>query len=396
MSNTEIQSSPTERSYEYEDTSLLNILQVIADNLRLLVIAPIGIGLLSLGISFVIPPTFTANTKFLPPQQQQSAAASMLQSLGAIGGLAGAAAGLKNPSDQYVAFLKTRAVQDAIISRFDLQNRYDNKYLEDTRKSLQKKSTISAGKDNIITLEVEDRDPTTAAAIANAYVEELGHLLNHLAVTEAQQRRLFFEKQLDATKKKLDSAEQALVASGVSVAALNINPTIALEGPARLRAQATAQEVKLAAMRSYLTDNAPEFRQAMSELMALRTQLAKVEKEQANSPTTKGNGDYISKYREYKYQETLLDLFTRQFEIAKVDESREGATIQIIDTAQKPEKKSKPKKAIIAITSTAGAFFLILIFTLIRNALIKREADPQNAAQLEMLRQSFRNAFKIR
>ncbi|WP_343589071.1 Wzz/FepE/Etk N-terminal domain-containing protein [Paracidovorax wautersii] len=380
-------------SVDDDGISLLDMLQVIADNLRLLVLGPLLVGLVALGISFTIRPTFTASTKFLPPQQQQGAAASMLQSLGALGGLAGAATGLKNPSDQYVAFLKTRSVQDALIQRFDLQQRYEKEYLESTRKELEKNSLVSAGKDNIITIQVDDKDPKVATDMANAYIEELGHLLDRLAVTEAQQRRLFFEKQLSETKLKLNDAEKALAASGVSAAALNSNPVIALEGPARLRAQATAQEVKIASMRSYLTERAPEFRQALSELSALRTQLAKAEKEQASGNNASGSGDYINKYREYKYQETLLELFTRQFELAKVDESREGAIVQVIDTAQIPERKSKPTRSIIAIGSAVVALFLLLIFVFTRNALHAIEHDPVKSPRIARLRQSVRAAF---
>ncbi len=380
-------------SVDDDGVSLLDVLQVIVDNLRLLVLGPLLIGLLALGISFTIRPTFTASTKFLPPQQQQGAAASMLQSLGALGGLAGAATGLKNPSDQYVAFLKTRSVQDALIQRFALQQRYDQNYLDSTRKELEKNSLVSAGKDNIITIQVDDKDPKVAADMANAYIEELGHLLDRLAVTEAQQRRLFFEKQLSETKLKLNDAEKALAASGVSAAALNSNPVIALEGPARLRAQATAQEVKIASMRSYLTERAPEFRQALSELSALRTQLEKAEKEQASGNNTAGSGDYINKYREYKYQETLLELFTRQFELAKVDESREGAIVQVIDMAQIPERKSKPNRSIIAIGSAVVALFLLLTFVFTRNALHAIEHDPVESTRIARLRQSIRAAF---
>jgi len=100
-----------------DEISLLDLLQVVVDNLRLLIVGPLAAGLLALGVSFVVTPTFTAKTQFLPPQQQQSAAASMLASLGSLGGLAGAAAGIKNPSDQYLAFMKSVSVQDALIER---------------------------------------------------------------------------------------------------------------------------------------------------------------------------------------------------------------------------------------------------------------------------------------
>ena len=163
-----------------------------------MILAPLGVGILALGISFFIPPSFTANTAFLP-QQQASAAASMLLSLGAIGGIACAAAEIKDLADQYVAFLQSRAVQDALIKRFDLQERYQQDFQESTRKTLAGMSKISARKDGLITIAVEEEDPQIAADIANAYVDELSQLLSRLAVTEAQQRRVFFEKQLQQT-----------------------------------------------------------------------------------------------------------------------------------------------------------------------------------------------------
>src|SRR5450830_787967 len=174
---------------EDDEISLLDLLQVVADNLRLLVLAPLAAGLLALGISFAIAPTFTATTKFMPPQQQQSAAASMLASLGALGGLAGAATGLKNPADQYVAFMKSRTVQDTLVDRFKLMERYQSKYKENARTSLDANVLIASGKDGLITVDASDKDPAFAAQLANAYPEELTRLLSRLAVTEAKQRR---------------------------------------------------------------------------------------------------------------------------------------------------------------------------------------------------------------
>jgi len=148
---------------EDDEISLLDLLQTIADNLRLLILGPLLAGLAALGIAFAIAPTYTASVRFLPPQQQQSAAASMLASLGALGGLAGAASGLKNPSDQYLAFIKSRAVQDALIDRFDLIKRYEAELREDARKTLQTTARASSGsKDGLIMVEVDDKDPKFA------------------------------------------------------------------------------------------------------------------------------------------------------------------------------------------------------------------------------------------
>ena len=374
-----------------DEISLLDLLQTIVDNLRLLILGPLVVGLAALGISFAVPPTFTATVKFLPPQQQQSAAASMLASLGGLGGLAGAAAGLKNPADQYLAFMKSNSVQDELIERFKLDERYKAKFKEDASLALTGNTRASSGKDGLITVQIDDKDPKFAAELANAHVEELQKLLARLAVTEAQQRRAFFEKQLSQVKEKFTEAEQALRATGVSSSVLKSNPTSALAAVAGLKAQVTAQEVKVGAMRGYLADTAPDFKQAMTELANLRAQLAKQEKDEPAAAT--GQGDYVAKFREFKYQETLFELFARQFEMAKVDESREGAVIQVLDAAQPPERKSKPKKALIAIIATLAAGFALLLFVFIRQALRNAGQDTASAQKLASLKTSWRKAL---
>jgi uncharacterized protein involved in exopolysaccharide biosynthesis len=198
------------------EVSLLDLLQVVVENLRLLVLGPLAVGIVALGISFAITPTFIGTTVFLPPQQQQNSAAMLLQSLGALGGLAGAAAGLKNPNDQFVSFLKSVVVEDALVERFKLMERYDVEFKMDARKELEDFSKISSGKDGLITVDFFDKDPAFAANVANAYVEELRKLLDRLALTEAQQRRVFFEKQMLEVTEKLKTAERALQATGVN------------------------------------------------------------------------------------------------------------------------------------------------------------------------------------
>lgn len=379
---------------EDDEISLLDLLQVVADNLRLLVLAPLAAGLLALGITFAMAPTFTATTKFMPPQQQQSGAAAMLAGLGALGGLAGAAGGLKNPADQYVAFLKSRSVQDALIDRFKLTERYETKFREDARKTLDANVQIASGKDGLITIDASDKDPQFAAQLANAHIEELGKLLNRLAVTEAQQRRVFFEKQLNNAKDNLVKAEQALKASGVNSSALKASPIAAVEGLAKLKATITAQEIKLASMRGYLTESAPDFKQAQTELSAMRGQMARAEKEE---PASTGGGskdsDYIAKFRDFKYHETLFELFAKQYEMARVDESREGAIIQVVDAAQPPERKSKPKKALIALMTTLAVGFALLLFIFIRQGLRGAAQTPESAEKISRLRRSWSRAI---
>lgn len=377
-----------------DEIDLLDLLQVIAENLRLLVLGPLAIGLAALGISFAVPPTFTATTVFMPPQQQQSGAAMMLQSLGALGGLAGAAAGIKNPNDQFVSLLKSDAVANVLISRFGLVERYESEMLTDARKTLDTVSKIGAGKDGLITVEVDDRDPKLAANLANAYVDELRALLGKLAVTEAQQRRAFFENQLQQTKEKLTQAEQALRSSGVNVSALKSSPTAAISAVAQLQAQIAAQEVKLASMRGYLTESAPDFKQAMTELAALKAQFAKLERPAAQ--TDGADADYVARYRDFKYYETLFELFAKQYELARVDEAREGAVIQVVDAAVPPERKSKPKKATIAVLATLASGFALLLFVFVRQAMRGAMQNQVSAPKWTALRLAFRQSLGLK
>lgn len=380
-----------------DEISLLDLVQVVADNLRLLVLGPLAVGLLALSYTFTIAPTFTASVKFLPPQQQQSSAASMLASLGALGGLAGAASGIKSPADQYLAFLKSRSAQDALIDRFGLIARYEADTRQQARDALARKARPASGaKDGIITVEVDDTDPAFAATLANAHVDELQKLLARLAITEAQQRRAFFERQLSGAKDGLIRAEQALKASGLNSSALKASPQTAVEGLARLKASITAQEIKLASMRGYLTEAAPDFKQAQTELFALRSQLAKYEKEEPGSPLGAGKeSDYIAKFRDYKYQEALFELFAKQYEMARIDESREGAVIQVLDAAQPPEHKAKPKKAQIAAMATLAAGFMLLLYIFIRQGLKTAAQNAEQAQKMSRIGVSFKNAWSF-
>jgi tyrosine-protein kinase Etk/Wzc len=364
------------------EISLLDLLQTVVDNLRLLVLGPLAVGMLALGCSYLIPPTYTAKTQFLPPQQQQSAAASMLASLGSLGGLAGAVGGIKSPADQFIAYMKSVTLQDALVDRFKLLDRYEVKTKTDARLTLSGSVRVASGKDGLMSVEVDDKDPQFAAEIANAHVDELAKLLSKLATTEAQQRRLFFEKQLTQAKDKLIQSEIALKSTGVSGSVLKSNPASAVAAVAGLQAAVTSQEVKLGAMRGYLAETAPDIKQAMNELANLRAQLSKQEKDTPLSGKTTTEGDYISKYREFKYHETLFELFSKQFELAKVDESREGAVIQVLDAAQPPERKSKPKKALITIISSLVTGLVLLLFVFIRQAL---QNSIQNAESINKL-----------
>lgn len=353
------------RSEPADPIRMTGLASALRARLWSLVLAPLGAGALALGVTFLIPPTFTASTTFLPPQQAQSAAASALASLGSLASLAGGAAGVRSPGEQYVALMQSLTVSDRIIDQFKLLEVYEAKFRTDARKELAEQVRITLGKkDGLITVQVDDHSPQRAADMANRYVDELRRMTASLAVSEAQQRRLFFQQQLEQSRTKLASAQQALQNSGFNPGALKAEPKAAAEGYARLKAETTAAEVRLQSLRGMLTDGAPEVRQQQSVLHALRQQLALAEKASVPEEST----DYVARYREFKYQEALFELNARQFELARVDESREGALIQVVDVASPPELKSKPRRGVVATVTTGLVLILMLIFLAVQHA----------------------------
>jgi uncharacterized protein involved in exopolysaccharide biosynthesis len=227
---------------DQDGASLADLSGVLVAQWKTLLIGSMAAALIGLGCSWIMPKTYLARTVIMPPQQQQQNMAGALSSLGALAGLAGAA-GLKNTTDQYIALMQSSTVSDRLIDRFGLMKAYQEEFRVDARKELLKNVFIGAGKkDGLITIEVEDRDPDKAAKMANAYVDELRLMTNTLAVSEAQQRRKFFELKMNETKSALTQAQIALQSSGVSPGLLKAEPKAAAEGYARIRAEVTASQ----------------------------------------------------------------------------------------------------------------------------------------------------------
>ena len=341
-----------------DDESGLNLGELIAALLSswpLLLAGPLMAGGIALVVSGFIAPTYTASTTLMPPQQAQSGAASALASLGSLGTLAGGG-GIRTAADQYVALLQSATVSDRIVERFKLMEVRGTKFRVDAREALAHSVRIGLGKkDGLITIEVDDTDPQRAADIANRYVDELRRVTANLALTEAQQRRVFFENQLKLSRDRLVQSQQALESSGFNPSTLKTDPKSTADTYARLKAEVTSAEVRLQVLRGSFKDGTPEILRQQDTLTALRDQLAR-----AAQPGNNAAGpDYIGKYRDFKYQETLFELYARQLELARADESREGVLIQVVDPATPPERKSKPKRTQMA-TSTMLATALIL------------------------------------
>jgi uncharacterized protein involved in exopolysaccharide biosynthesis len=374
----------SEMDIEDGSVELLDLLLPLVQHWKLLALGPLAVGVASLALTFAIPETFTSRTVLLPPQPQQGIAASALTQLGALGGLAAlGGTALKNPADQYVALLESTTVADRLIDEFNLMQVYDVEYRFQARDELADNVKVTLGrKDGLITIQVDDRSPLRAADIANRHVDELRRLTSQLALTEAQQRRVFFEAELGKTREQLSKAQQALQSSGFSQGALRTDARTSAEGYARLRAEIAAAEVRLQALRRSLADTTPEVQQTLTTVGALRAQLAKLE----DATDLAGAPDYVSKFREFKYQETLFELFARQYELARVDESREGALIQVVDEAKPAEWKSKPKRALIAFAAGAGTLLLLLCVATARHAWRQAVAHPRTAARIEQWR----------
>lgn len=375
-----------------DEISLLDLAITLAKHKKLILGVPLIAAVVVAVISFLIPNSYTATTQIMPPTQQ-SGASALLGQLGALSSLAGASAGIKNPNDTYVAMLKSRTVSDNIIKRFKLQVVYDTKYPSDTRKELEKVSSIISGKDGLIAIQVDDKDPKRAAAMANAYVEELQKLTQVLAVTEASQRRLFFEKQLIQSKQALTESEIALkrVQEKTGLIQLDAQAQALIKAGAELKGQIAMKEVELGALRTFATGNNPDYIRTQQMVGGMRAQLARIETGSVSTTKAPEAGlEYLRKIRDLKYAETVFELLAKQFEMAKIDEAKEGSMIQVLDKAVVPDRKSKPKRSLIILLATISTGFLSILWAFITEAIQNAKKDKESQAQLEALRNNLR------
>lgn len=373
----------------YEKPSLFDLVLVLIERWKWLLLIPLLAGLVALSVTFLISPTYKSTARVLIPQSSSGGAGILMQQLGSLGGLASAAAGLKNPSDQYVGFLASRTIADILIERFKLRELYEAELQDDARLELADRTELSAGvKDGIISVSVTDRDPGRAAAMANAYIEELQRMVSAAALTEAGQRRAFFEAEMRKVQEQLIRAEATLRSSGVSTSTLRIEPRAALDELARLRAAITAAELRLSAARGLMTDSNPDLQQAMRELQALRRQLAIAERGTARD-SDGTNEDYVSRYRDFKYQEALFEIVAKQFELARLDEAGQGMRVQVIDKAVPADRRSRPRRGLTAAAVSVMTFLALATFLVLRES-IQSDQSPAAAMRKRRLQAVFR------
>jgi uncharacterized protein involved in exopolysaccharide biosynthesis len=204
---TENQNNAARQIADDDEINLLDLLLVLARNKAMIIKVTFAAALLASGAALMLDNIYTGTAKILPPQQNQSAASMMMSQLGGLASLAGGSLGIKNPNDLYVAMLQSRNVMEKVAKRFDLQKIYEEDNLTETLKVLDKSLEVISGKDGVITVEVDDEDPKRAADMANAFIEELNKLMQTFSLTDAAQKRTFFEQQLRQAKDKLTDAE---------------------------------------------------------------------------------------------------------------------------------------------------------------------------------------------
>lgn len=333
----------------------------------------------ALGISLMMKPVFTSTTVILPPQQQNNSFAAALGSLGALAGVGGV--GMKGSSDIYVGILKSRTVADSLIKRFALKSKYEVDDITTARIKLEAATSINAGKDGLITVSVDDFDPVMATKLANGYVAELRSMNQSLAVTDASRRRVFYEKQLKQIREDLSIAETSLKKTQESTGLLQPEGQVRamIEAIAMLKAQIATRQVQLASMSSFTTSSHPEVLRLKQEQIELQRQLTQMEQgSQSNGditlPTKKVPEmglSYLRAIREVKYQETLFELVSKQYEIARYEEAKDSSLVQVLDVAVIPEAKTKPRKALIVIAGAMLGLLWGVVFSIIRIQLRK-------------------------
>lgn len=348
-------------------------------------------------ITLLLPKKYQAETKvLLPLQGSQSMSAQILSQLGGLiptGGLGG----VRTVGDLYVSLLTSRSVLDRMVDRFSLMNVYNRSSREKARRDLLKAlSAQDLKKSGLLVIAVEDRDPKRSADMANAFVEELRNINRYIAVSEASQKRLFFEEHLKSAKEVLILAEEALKGYQEQTGAIEIKEQTkaVINSVAQLRAQIAAKEVELKVFRSYATSRNPDRQKIEDQLRGMREQLSMLESRRgsntdalmstANLPQA-GTG-YVRKLRDMKYAETLYELLMKQYEMAKIDEARDAAIIQVVEKAVPPEKKSKPRSAFYIISITLFGIVIAFVTAIFMEYRERISGDPTKRDRLERLK----------
>jgi uncharacterized protein involved in exopolysaccharide biosynthesis len=356
---------------EHGTSVLVDRLWVLLER-RLFLFRVMACGLaLSTLLAFLIPPRYEARTQLMPPDSEPGPGLPSLLALGAtkgssLGMLAGDLLGLKNSGGLFIGILRSRTVEDRIINTFDLKSVYGVKRMVNARKQLEANTDISEDrKSGIISIAVTDHSPQRAAAIAQAYVSELDHLVVELNTSAAHRERVFLEERLKSVKQDLDSSakEFSEFASKSSAIDIKEQERTMVEAAASLEGELIAAQSELEGLRQIYTDNNIRVR-------ALRARIDELQKKRDEIGGTEKGSDtlypsirklpllgvtYSDLYRKTKIQETLFELLTQQSELAKVQEAKETPSVEVLDMPTVPEKKSFPPRLLIMLLGAAFA-----------------------------------------
>jgi tyrosine-protein kinase Etk/Wzc len=392
-------SSPSPETPSGEDESEINLLDVLIalgqEKLTVIGVTVLA-AIVGVVISLITPPTYVARTSIMPAQQ--GGGASALAGLSGLAGLAGLSGAVKSSDQMYIAFMRSQSVQIALIDQLKLKERYNSKNLEEARKSLTSNLSITADKSSgLLVIEAQDREAAFAAQLANQQVHELNVILSRLAVTEAQQRRLYYEQQITKTQQNLPVLEirfkEAQQKSGVEVASL-------LSESGTLPGQIAAKELQLQILSRFATAQNPEMKRLSTEIAALRSQLSRYELAQAKGSgkanttsnikaTSPFQQEAAQAYTALKTQETLLDGFVRQLEVAKIDEAKEGPPVQVLDFARAPEIRAKPERRKLVVAYTVTGLVIGLVLALLKALLRHYKSTPEGMQRLRDLRRAW-------
>lgn len=386
---------------EEDGIHFLDVCAMLVRQRKLIIIFPLVTGALALVASMLMTPKYVSTAVIMPPQQQSSSVSAMLGQLGGLASAAGSIAGLKNPNDLYVGMLQSRTITDNLIQKFKLQERYNKDTLDETREKLAKVRGVSNGKDGLIGVSVEDKDPKFAAELANAHVAELADLTKGLAITEASRRRVFFEKQLKSAKDELANAEVAMRTMQETTGMLQLEGQVKglIANEAQLQGTIAAKNVQLQSMRSFATANNPDYMRLQEELRGLQGQLGKLQRGQGRAgdvmiPSGKipeVGVEYVRTLRDVKYYETIFELLAKQYELAKIDEAKDSSMIQQLDIAVPAQERSKPKPVPMTVTGFLGGAVLAILFAILRDGYLSSRRNEKNNSRWLKVRDAWKN-----
>ena len=352
-----------------------------------------GVGLLaSTLVAFLIPRSYTSTAQLMPPETQSSSGLAMMAAMaakvgGGLGSVAGDLLGMKSSGALFIGVLRSQTAQDGLIQQFELQKVYGKKLITDARAKLDENTAISEDrKSGIISISVTDHDPKRAAVLANGYVDQLNSLVAGLSTSAAHRERVFLEDRLKVAKRDLDDASNELAQFSSKNNTLDIQTEgrAMLDAAGTLAGQMIVAQSELEGLRQIYTDNNPRVRSLNARVGELRKQLDKLggtpgdAAKAANSSPGVSNGmpyptirslpllgaKYADYYRRAKIQETVFELLTEQYELAKVEEAKETPSVKVLDPAQVPERKSFPPRLLIMFLGTSLVFSMSVVWIL--------------------------------